>query len=69
MMIAKFSRAGIVVPALVALSLGLLGCDGGGSGEIPLAKVPPPPADFGKVQKDAKTPKGASPADTSQYTK
>ena len=36
-----------------------VGC--GGQTEIPLAKVPPPPPDFGKPVASPKTPPGGSP--------
>lgn len=65
---AKKRIAGAAASAVAALAVGLAGCDSG-SGEIPLANVPPPPADFGKAGKASKAPRDGSPADTSKYTK
>jgi hypothetical protein len=49
------SRSRWVMPFCIAtLAAGFLsGCEAG-SGEIPLAKVPPPPPGFGEPSKDAK---------------
>jgi hypothetical protein len=65
---AKKLVAGAAASVVAALAVGLTGCDSG-SGEIPLAKVPPPPADFGKAAKNSKAPRDGSPLDTSKYTK
>jgi hypothetical protein len=46
--------------ASVVIAGSLTGCNSGGE-EIPLAKVPPPPEGFGKVQPGTKVPKSASP--------
>jgi hypothetical protein len=60
--------AGALLPAVMTFSVGLTGCNAG-SGEIPLAKVPPPPPGFGQPQKSAKAPKGASPENASELYK
>lgn len=52
----------------LTITLALVGC-GDGSQEIPLAKVPPPPADFGKPVTTPKTPKGGSPENASQLNR
>ena len=50
---------GLIV-ALFGLVIGLgAGC--GDQAEIPLAKVPPPPPEFGKPVASPKTPPGGSP--------
>lgn len=59
---------GSVAAAFTALAVGLVGCNAG-SGEIPLAKVPPPPAGFGEVKKSSKAPKGGSAEDAQKYYK
>lgn len=59
---------GCVASAVAAMAVGLSGCSAG-SGEIPLAKVPPPPPGFGRTQEKNKHAKGGSPDDISQYTK
>jgi hypothetical protein len=41
------------------------GCGSGGE-EIPLAKVPPPPESFSKVQAKSKIPKTASPTNANE---
>ena len=53
---------------LVLTFIPMLGLNAGCNNEqqIPLANVPPPPANFGKVVTDPKAPKGASPANV-QY--
>ena len=55
----------LLVAGLIAS--GLAGC--GGSGEIPLAKVPPPPPGFGDKAPTKGTPPGTSPANASMLTK
>ena len=45
----------------------LAGC--GGSGEIPLAKVPPPPAGFGQATQVKGAPRAGSPTNASELTK
>jgi hypothetical protein len=44
------------------------GCESG-SGEIPLAKVPPPPEGFANSKANAKMPKGASPVNVNDRRK
>jgi len=50
-----------------AFAVATPGCDAG-SGEIPLAKVPPPPEGFGAPTK-VKVPNGASPANANAMRK
>jgi hypothetical protein len=53
----------VVLSLLGASVLGfVIGCSAG-SGEIPLAKVPPPPEGFGVNKNLSKLPSGASPVD------
>lgn len=52
--------------ALWVIGLGI-GCDG--QSEIPLAKVPPPPPDFGKPVVSPKTPKGGSPENAVDFNR
>jgi hypothetical protein len=61
----------VVVSLCVAILLGVCGgampgCNAG-SGEIPLAKVPPPPDDGGKGVNRQKPPRGGSPVNASQF--
>ncbi len=54
-------RAAIGAALMALICAGVVpGC--GSSGEqIPLAKVPPPPEGFARVQSQSKIPRGASP--------
>jgi hypothetical protein len=54
--------------SLLGLCLVASGCDAG-SGEIPLAKVPPPPEGFGKSKTQARAPKTASPENANERRK
>jgi hypothetical protein len=54
---------------LAASCLGVLsGCEAG-SGQIPLANVPPPPEGFGANKNASKAPNGASPTDANSRRK
>jgi hypothetical protein len=63
-----------VIPSLLlAFSISscltmLAGCEAG-SGQIPLANVPPPPEGFANNNKQAKIPDGASPVDANARRK
>jgi hypothetical protein len=59
LLLASFMTSGIVV---------LAGCDAG-SGQIPLANVPPPPEGFGAAKENSKLPKGGSPTDANSRRK
>jgi hypothetical protein len=67
-MIARKLVTRVTAVTLAALALGLSGCTGG-SGEIPLAKVPPPPPGFGDVKKSANAPKSGSAENAQDYYK
>ena len=58
----------LCAPALLALCAVTAGCEAG-SGEIPLAKVPPPPDGFGKPKAQAHAPKSASPENANELRK
>jgi len=63
-----------VIPSLVlafsasACMILLTGCEAG-SGQIPLAKVPPPPEGFSATNDQSKLPGGASPVDANSRRK
>jgi hypothetical protein len=50
---------------LVACAGAITGCGSSGD-EIPLAKVPPPPESFSRVQAKANIPKSASPTNANE---
>ena len=59
----KRAMASLSLASFLTATVGLLsGCEAG-SGQIPLANVPPPPPGFAASNKDSKLPGGASPAD------
>jgi hypothetical protein len=63
----------VIPPILLAFSVSscltmLSGCEAG-SGQIPLANVPPPPPGFGASNDQAKIPSGASPVDANARRK
>jgi hypothetical protein len=57
-------RQFIIAAAIPLIGLGLA-CDQ--SNQIPLAKVGDPPKEFGKKVTTAKTPKGGSPENSTDY--
>jgi hypothetical protein len=59
-------RRFLVAATIPVLGLGV-GCNQ--QAEIPLAKVPPPPADFSQPKKSTGAPKGGSPENASQLYK
>jgi hypothetical protein len=68
-MIPKRGSSSAPLVFLFSLSVGFLaGCDMG-SGQIPLANVPPPPAGFGANNEKSKLPNGASPIDATERRK